>query len=280
MSCIYKIREGMASYTDTEKKLGDYILQHADEVTLSSAQSLGEKLSVSAAAVVRFSQKLGYKGFTALKVDLARDDQSDIQNFDDMINENDPMSVVVKKAENLNTMLLNQAYQLLDVEQIEKTVQLLLNCRSIYLYGFSGSGIVCTDFMQKMSRINRTVVYHSDFHEQLALTAHITEQDVALAVSYSGKTHEVNTAMQLAKRAGASTVAITQFRKTPLTKHADILLYIPTTERELRLGAIASRNASLIITDLLYLGVMKNNMEQTREYLIKTKETIMKYKKS
>ncbi len=28
MSCIYKIKEGMGSFTDTEKKLAEYILEN------------------------------------------------------------------------------------------------------------------------------------------------------------------------------------------------------------------------------------------------------------
>lgn len=274
MSCIYKIHEGMPSYTEAEKKIADYILQHMNEVTLNSAQVLGERVGVSAAAIIRFSHKLGYQGFTALKVDLARDSTDEISSFDDMINEQDSMAVVVKKAEQLNSMLQNQVYRLINTDSLEKAVDVLLHCRSIYLFGISGSGIVCMDFMEKLSRINRSVIYHKDFHDQLASSAHMTELDAAIAVSYSGKTHEVNTAMQYAKDAGTPTIAITQFRKSPLTKLADITLHIPTTERELRLGAIASRNASLIITDLLYLGIAKSDIEQTKEYLRKTKDII------
>ncbi|WP_312692170.1 MurR/RpiR family transcriptional regulator [Caproiciproducens sp.] len=274
MSCIYKIREGTASYTATEKKLAQYVLEHINEVTLISAQVLGERVGVSASAIIRFAKKLGYNGFTAMKVDLAKDDNVDVVNFDDMIQEQDSMEMVVKKAQNLNTMLQNQAYRLINSESLEKAVSALLNCSTIYLFGISGSGIVCMDLMQKLSRINRTAVYHSDFHDQLAAAAHMTKQSVAIAVSYSGKTHEVNAAMRLAKEMGATTIAITQFKKSPLTKLADILLYIPSTERELRLGAIASRNASLIITDLLYLGLAKNNIELTKQYLVKTKDMI------
>lgn len=278
MSCIYKIREGSASYTDTEKKLAQYILEHTNEVTLNSAQVLGERVGVSPAAVIRFSKKLGYSGFTAMKVDLAKDEGMEVANFDDMIQEQDSMEMVLKKAENLNTMLQDQAYRLINAESLEKAVRLLLDCRTIYLFGISGSGIVCMDLMQKLSRINRHAVYHSDFHDQLAAAAHMTEQDAAIAVSYSGKTNEINAAMQLAKEKGAATIAVTQFKKTPLTKLADTLLYIPSSERDLRLGAIASRNASLIVTDLIYLGLAKNNISATREYLVKTKDVIKRLK--
>lgn len=278
MSCIYKIREGNASYTDTEKKLAQYILDHINEVTLNSAQVLGERVGVSPAAVIRFSKKLGYSGFTAMKVDLAKDERTEIANFDDMIREQDSIDTVLKKAENLNVMLQNQAYRLINAESLEKAVNVLLGCHTVYLFGISGSGIVCMDLTQKLSRINRPAVYHSDFHDQLATAAHMTAQDAAIAVSYSGKTKEVNTAMALAKELGAATIAITQFKKSPLTKLADILLYIPSSERDLRLGAIASRNASLIVTDLLYLGLAKHNISATREMLVKTKEAIKRLK--
>ncbi|MGX8710344.1 MAG: MurR/RpiR family transcriptional regulator [bacterium] len=278
MSCIYKIREGASSYTDTEKKLADYILNHIDEVPLNSSQALGERVGVSAAAVIRFSKKLGYNGFTDLKVDLAKDRTSEITNYDDMIEEEDSMDTVLKKAENLNTMLQNQAYRLINTASLEKAVDVLLGCEIVYLFGIGGSGTICMDFMQKLTRINRRVVYHNDFHYQLAAAAHMTDRDSAIAVSYSGTTREVNTAVQLAKELGTPVISITQFKKSPLVKLSDILLYIPSSERELRLGAIASRNASLIVTDLLYLGLAKNDIGLIKEYLVKTKEAIKRLK--
>ncbi|ARP50828.1 hypothetical protein B6259_08080 [Ruminococcaceae bacterium CPB6] len=278
MSCIYKMQEGMASYTSTEKKIAKYILQNPNEVVQSSAQALGGMVGVSAAAVIRFSHKLGYRGFTALKVDLARDSSKAAINFDGVIKEEDSMETVVNKSKGLNMMLQDQAYRLLNTENLDRAVQALLKCQTIYLFGVSGSGIVCMDFMEKLSRINRRVVYHNDFHDQLASAAHMSNRDAAIAISYSGRTHEVNTAMKFAKEIGAMTIAITQFRKTPLSKLSDILLYIPTTERELRLGAIASRNASLIVTDLLYLGLAKSDMKQTKEYIVKTRNAINRLK--
>lgn len=188
------------------------------------------------------------------------------------------METVVNKSKGLNMMLQDQAYRLLNTENLDRAVQALLKCQTIYLFGVSGSGIVCMDFMEKLSRINRRVVYHNDFHDQLASAAHMSNRDAAIAISYSGRTHEVNTAMKFAKEIGAMTIAITQFRKTPLSKLSDILLYIPTTERELRLGAIASRNASLIVTDLLYLGLAKSDMKQTKEYIVKTRNAINRLK--
>ena len=58
MSCIFKIKEGFNSFTNTEKKLAEYILKNKDEVIGLSAQDLSDKADISPAAVVRFSKTL------------------------------------------------------------------------------------------------------------------------------------------------------------------------------------------------------------------------------
>lgn len=276
MSCIYKITEDMSNYTVTEKKLADYILDHRKETTLSSTKELADRSGVSPSAVVRFTQRLGYSGFVAFKIDLASDGDDEIANFDDILLEQDSISDVVRKSKALNTRLQEESYRLLNINSLTKAVDAMQSSKRIFLFGIGASGIVCMDLMEKLSRINRLTIFHHDFHDQLAATTHIGSHDVALAVSYSGKTHEVNTAMRYAKEQGATTIAITQFEKSPLTRYSDILMRIPSNEREIRLGAIASRNASLIVTDLLYMCLAKNDLEQTKEYLVKTKEAILR----
>lgn len=48
--------------------------------------------------------------------------------------------------------------------------------------------------------------------------------------------------------------------------------------KKIRVGAITSRISALVITDLLYLGVAKNNLNKTEEYILKTREFVKKIK--
>lgn len=77
MNCLVQIKEAQKSYTSTEKIIAQYILEHTHEILNDSAQQLGEKSQTSAAAVIRFSKKLGYKGFSDLKISLARSSQNE-----------------------------------------------------------------------------------------------------------------------------------------------------------------------------------------------------------
>lgn len=281
MSCIYKIKEVMPTLTATEKKIAEYILEHPEEVTHQSTQELAQRSDVSTAAWVRFSQHLGYKGLPALKLDLARNTvlpQKD-ELFEAVVNENDTPLSLIEKTKQHFLGSIEQTARLLNEKSLEQAIELIGNAKNIYLMGVGASGQVCLDFMHKLTRINRNAVYYEDMHMLVARMAHMSEGDVLLAISYSGTTQIVNQVCEQAKEAGVPVIAITQFNpRTPLAKLADICLYIPVQEGELRLGAIASRNASLYITDLLYLGIIKENIDDAQEKLVKSRALINQIK--
>ncbi|MEG0296920.1 MAG: MurR/RpiR family transcriptional regulator [Clostridium sp.] len=278
MSCIYKIKEGMGSFTDTEEKLASYILENKQEVVMLNAQDLADKVKTSAAAVVRFSKKIGYKGFTALKVDLAKESNEVTENFNTIIKENDSIEIMVKKSEAINMNAMSQTYKLINMDVLKATIDSLGNCKNVYLFGVGASGLVALDFQYKLSRIKRIAMYQQDAHIQVAQAAHIGPEDVAIGLSYSGETKEVNVALKKAKELGAKTIAITKFNNNSLSKIVDYSLHIPSEEEEIRIGAITSRLSSLVITDLLYLGLAKKDFNQVEKYILETRQVVRELK--
>lgn len=275
MSCLFKIKEAGALFTSTEQRIAEYILQNPEKVVEGSAQELARESDTSPAAWIRFSKKLGYKGLPALKMDLAKDDKENDDLYHVLIEEKDSIETMVRKVQKISRNTLEQTYKLLNTDELNASIQYLLQASNIYLVGIGGSGVVCTDMMQKLTRLHRSVIYHEDAHVLLARIAHITPEDVLVAISYSGETNLVNAAVKYAKKNGTPVIAITQYNvRSTLAKEADVKLYMPLEEKELRLGAILSRNASLILTDLIYYGIAKENVEQTKQDLVKTRELL------
>ena len=274
MSCVYKIKEGLGSFTDTDQKLAEYILANKENVVMLSALELADKVSTSAAAVIRFSKKIGYKGFTELKVELAKDRYEEEDEFNAIIKENDSIDSMVRKAENINVSAMEKTYKLINTKILLKAITALNECEHIYLFGIGASGLVAQDFQYKLSRINKIAIYQIDEHIQVTSAVHIGPKDVAIGISYTGETKSVNVSLSRARKQGAKTIAITSFNKNTLSKIVEFPLYIPSEEKELRIGAITSRISELLITDLLYLGIAKNDFKKTEEYIIKTKEII------
>ena len=278
MGCLYTIKS-CKNFTTTEQKIANYILNNVNEAMYTSTQELACKTDTSPAAVIRFSKRMGYAGFRELKVDLAKDNSEDVPLFSEKIYSHDSLKTIIKKSKSSDSLAVEQTYKLLKLDTFANAVEALKKAKKIYLYGIGSSSICCTDFAQKLSRLGYNVVFYSDFHTQLASTTHITKDDVALAISYSGNTQEVNTAIEYAKSKDTTIIAITQFIKSPLMKFADLALYVPTQEKDLRLGAVTSRNASLILTDLLYLGMISEDLDKHKENLIASRNLVNKLRK-
>ncbi|EOU1683037.1 MurR/RpiR family transcriptional regulator [Clostridium perfringens] len=279
MSCLYIIKQNLNNFTDGERKIADYILENKDDVINFSAQELADRVDGSAAGVVRFSKKLGFKGFTNLKVELAKDNEEFNNDFNEIIREDDDIKVMVKKAITANITTLEKTSSLINFDSLSEAIEILKNSKKIYIYGIGASGLVALDFQYKLLRIKKEAIYNLDSHIQLATASIMDKEDVAIGISYSGETKEVTLAIDEAKRIGAKTIAITKSgNNSKLSKSSDISLYIPNEEKEMRLGAIASRMSALTLVDLLYLGIVKSDISYTKEYLKETRKLIKNLK--
>lgn len=281
MGCTQRLKN-YPNYTKAGMKIRDYILANLEETIHETAQSLAIKTDTSPSAIIRFSKNLGYRGFTELKVDLARNSKnnSDTSLFAEKIENNDSLSTVIKKAKASDENVITQTYALIDQEKMDMAIESLRKARAIYLVGIGSSSICCIDLSYKLLRIQMQAIHHTDLHLQMTTMTYISKDDVVIGISYSGETKEVINAMEFAKQNGATTISITQLSKNTLQKISTIQLYVPTSEKYLRLGAVTSRNASLILTDLLYIGLIRKDFDKYKEKLIDSHDVIEQFKKS
>lgn len=279
MSLSFKIKN-YTGLTPSEKRLSDYILEHSQSVLHDSAQSLAQKAGVSPATIVRFSKKIGYKGFPELKMDIMADLSNNtisVDGFSENIEPQDTLHDLLRKTQALDLENVNQTYQLISESHLSGAINTLRDAKHVALFGVGGSGIPCLDLSQKLMRINKDVIYSADLQMAMTACSYFNENDAALFVSYSGRTKEIIKAAKILKEQAVPLIVITQSTKSPLHKLADFVIYVPTQENDLRLGAVSSRNASLILTDLLYLGIIKEDLPGFKEKLIFTKKVVKKF---
>ena len=71
----------------------------------------------------------------------------------------------------------------------------------------------------------------------------------------------------MARRRGATTIAITNFEGSPITEEADLLLVTAARETTFRSGAMSSRIAQLAVVDCLFAGIAQRSYDQAIEAL-------------
>ncbi len=280
MNCILKISQIYNELTIAEKKIADVISNEPEKAINFTADQLAKYSKTSAPSVIRFAKKIGCKGYNSMKIELARNlEAKDTPQITTLLKSDDSLEIVSKKVVKNIESTLEQTLDLIDFKNVIKAVDTLKKANNIYLFGVGASAIVALDFQQKLARINKKCTFYMDYHLGVSTSVHIKSIDVVVAFSYHGQTREVNEAVIQAKLNGATCIAVTRCLNSPLHQLADILIILPDTENELRIGAVTSRYTQLLIADILFAGIAKENFEIVQQNLIKTREMVEKLKK-
>src|SRR6187455_2524766 len=73
MSSLLKIRSERDQMSAIERRIADFLLENAHLLRDYSSQQLADALRISQSSVVKFSQRLGFKGYPDLKFSVGED---------------------------------------------------------------------------------------------------------------------------------------------------------------------------------------------------------------
>lgn len=279
MTYLIRIKERYEELTPADKKIAQFIQDKPEEVIKISSMNLADLTGTSQSAIIRFVQKIGYDGYTSLKLDIAKSlETEDVSLSSEVITSGDSVNDIINKSKANVISSIEKTYALINEELIEKAIDNLIRADNVYLAGIGSSGLICEDFLYKLQRSGKKSFYERDAHTNLSLLTNIKEDDLLIAISYTALSKEVLLAAEYAKSKGAKLISITKAGRGKLANMSDILITIPEIEKKIRYGAISSRFASQIVTDILFYGYISKNMDEVVRNLMVSKELTDKLK--
>ena len=127
-------------FSQSEKEIGRYILNHGDQVLNMSVKELAKQTYTSPATIVRLCKKIGLEGYNDFKIKYSAELQYD-HRFTDRIDvnfpflKNDDQTQISHKLASLYQEVILETIQLLDYHQLQKIVDLLYTHQDIDMYG-------------------------------------------------------------------------------------------------------------------------------------------------
>lgn len=240
------------SLSKMEKNVVDYILKHPEEVIYLSVAGLAEKSGTSDATVIRTCRKLGMSGYQDLKVSLAQDLVTPLQNIHEEIEESDTVDVILDKVFQSTIHTLKFTHNILKAKTIEAAADAICASNKLFIFGLGNSHSIALDLQHKMLRLDINAMAYTDTHIQSIVASHMKEGDVVFAISHSGSSKDVVDAAKLAKSNGATVISLTDIARSPLYDIADIRLCTASNETRYRIFALSSRIAQMTIIDTLH----------------------------
>lgn len=273
-----RLRDAKRSMTRTERTVAEYVEPRLEAVPAMSIQQLARNSGTSEASVMRFCKTLGYRGYRdfTLSVSAAlgsREEEDTEKKYTD-IRPGDDLGTILENVSFNNARSIEDTLSVLDRGQVRQAVELLCRAPRVDWYGLGASGLVCQDAQQKFLRINKRCQAFADGHSIQTAAALLGAQDVAVLVSNSGTTAEILDALDLVHAAGAKSIAVTRYSRSPLAQGVDVVLHISTPEVTFRSGAMGSRIAMLNIVDILFSCVASAQYDEVKQYLDRTHDAL------
>lgn len=247
---ILNIKLHYDTFSKTEKKVADFLMQNPGLVLTLYITELAQQCGTSEATIVRFAKRLGFDGYQQLRIAIAQD--AETRPINENITQTDRAGSIFQKVCDDIYCSLEKTKKAINSDHLENCCNAILRSNNILVCGLGNSASIAIDASHKIFRLGLNAHAYTDNHMQSIAAAHTDENSVMIGISHSGTSKDIIQAMQIAKQNGATTVAITNFEKSPIDKVSDIILHTVSDETNYRILGLSSRIAQLAIIDTIY----------------------------
>nr|WP_246371259.1 MurR/RpiR family transcriptional regulator [Lysobacter penaei] len=235
MSPLLKIRAERDRMSAIERRIGDFLLDNAHLLRDYSSQQLASALGISQSSVVKFSQKLGFKGYPDLKFSigeaLARADAG--PGVPHPAPPAQPPHMALgdalwrgKARAREETSVVNP------VERIDAVVQAIAGADRVFLCGMGQDGLHARSFGLRLALHGIATVAHSDPLSMAASVHTAHPRDVLVAFSEHGRQSDLCHLSRRFRERRGYIVSITRHSANPLRAHADTPLLVCAHDEE------------------------------------------------
>ena len=268
-SVIHKIRFLRPQMGPAEKKIADYILENTQDIISASISDFAGKCGCGDATVVRFARRIGFDGYQSLKIGIVGE-MSAASTLSEEITREDGCYEIFKKRVQDICVSLSNTEGVLDGEKLTLVANAIINSKRIVVFGLGNSAAIAQDAAHKFLRLGFNAQACCDNHMQAIIATHLDRKSVVIGISHSGSSKDIVDALQLSKIGGATTVCITNYGTSPITKACDYALFTRAQETQHSILAMSSRIAQLAILDSIYTYIVVNSDKQAMQEIYKT----------
>ena len=261
MSVLKLLSAKLQSMTDADRQIAQFILDDPERMLQLSSSALAAAIGRSQSSVVKFSQRQGFEGYQQLKLAVnkakAQEWQAPGGVIHGSIGASDGYTTIMQKVIGSKLLSMRETMSANTEATIEAALTAILDARRIQLAGVGASSLVARDFAYKLQKVGRTVLLDNDSHIQISNASTLSDEDVLVALSYTGASLEILRIAELARERGATVITITSMQPSRLLELSDIKLYTIADEERVRASAITSRDAQLVLTDMLFILIVR-----------------------
>lgn len=215
-------------------QVASYALDNPDEIAFGTAAGVAQRAGVQPSTLVRFSQALGYQGFSDLQNVFRSRLRERVPSYDERLAQLREHGLNASKARALLDGFAEAALRSVadfqakaDPAAIERAVDILAGAQTIYLAGLRRSFPITSYMAYAMGKLGiRNILIDGIAGLGAEQTSFIAGADAMLSISFTPYASETVTLTTAAKARGAKIVSITDSVFSPIAPPADVWLEV------------------------------------------------------
>ena len=268
-----KIRALKLKLSKSEQRVAEIILSAPERAVKLPVAELARQAQVSEPTVIRFCRSVGCEGLQDFKLLLTQDLASQMRYAQQAINSDDSTVDLTTKVIDGAIASLVELRQQIDEAALSKAIEILDAAHRIEFYGLGGAAVVAMDAQLKFFRLGIPTVAYADAYIHNVAASLLKPNDVAVALSNSGRSRDLLRSVELALEAGAKVIAITA-SGSPLAQQASLTLYVDLSAEQDHYAPIKARIPHMVIIDSLAIGLALRRGPETVRQLARLPELL------
>ena len=284
---LLRIRAERDRMSAMERRIADYIVENAHFLRDYSSQQLADALGISQSSVVKFAQKLGFKGYPDLKFSigeaLARDagngngQRKSQADGDSEPRAAHPHAQVADELWHRKSLAEQETRLLNSPENIDAIASAIHQANAVFVIGLGEDGIPARAFAMKLSLLGILAVHHFDPALMAAGLSSAGENDVLLVFSELGQQPMLTRVLQDCQPRIGHVISVTRHSANPLRAQADMALLVSAHDDRPHIAPLLYQTALQQLLDMIFvllcdarehrLTAVYTNLERMQEIL-------------
>jgi DNA-binding MurR/RpiR family transcriptional regulator len=197
-----------ASYpalSQSHRKIARFFSDHYGETLFLPLTLLAERIGTSPATIVRFSRAIGFSGYASMQKSI----QSEAIVYK-------PLEAAGVALENLEKM-----YRAIDMAQIARVSDALMNARDVLIIGYMDSFGTAAELLHRLYGLRDGVHFSRLLNDWNNILNLMNPETLILAVSFAPHYAYTHTCVSTAKARGSRVILVTDSLLNPLSGYAD-----------------------------------------------------------
>lgn len=256
MPPLLKIRAERDQMSAIERRIADFLLENAHLLRDYSSQQLADALQISQSSVVKFSQKLGFKGYPDLKFSVG---EAVARNTGgDAVGAARAMQATTREvlAESLwqskaraeeETRVINSP------EKLGEIARLIGHAGKIFCSGLGDDSIPARTFTMRLGLLGIPAIHQPDAVLMTASISSAERGDVLFMFSEHGQHPALNQISRQFRERQGRVVSVTRHTSNPLRAHADVALLVSAHDERPHIQPLLYQSALQHLLDQVFV---------------------------